>query len=378
MRPQIRYIFVDESGDTTLTEPSTDFLSFYVIATIMVEPNNLKLCEGKAKEIVFMHAGSGELKSSSIGSNIQRRRQILKNIAESGFQYYCLVIDKDKILRESGLRYRPVFYKFLHRIFYSRIQQSYLGLNVTADRHGESRFMKSFENYIYSFSNLFNKFQFRPSKEIPLLQIADVIAGSIRRIYRGDDPSELLDILNYPSFSLEEWPPSFNRFVQPTSNTSSEKNNVLIRQIALNCAKEFIESNLSSLDKTTQLQAEAINYLLRKYFEDSHQYIFRAEIADYLSNISGENISEHVLSTQILAPARDAGVIIASTDRGVKIPYDSNDFREWINRVNSQIVPYLKRLEKARNTILIASNNQFDIVSLSLFPDLFKYIKKNV
>jgi hypothetical protein len=77
----------------------------------------------------------------------------------------------------------------------------------------------------------------------------------------------------------------------------------------------------------------------------------------------------------VLAPARDAGVILASTDEGVKIPFRVKDLRDWIGRANGQVVPYLQRIEEARNKLLIASHNDYDIIDPELFPDLAKYLR---
>jgi hypothetical protein len=233
----------------------------------MVESNDLEYYEKKASELVQKHAGTGELKSSSIGSRVGRRKIILSDIVATGLQYYCFVVDKAKIWPESGLRYRRSFYKFLHKKFYNRIREACIELSITADVHGDSDFMRGFKEYILDSRYLFYQFEFRASQTVALLQITDVIAGSIRRIFLGDDPYELLSALNYPHFPLDMWPPRFDPHIKAIDSTITS-NDMLIRRVAINSAKEFIEDHLPSDDKLEQLQGWAVEYLLRKYVED--------------------------------------------------------------------------------------------------------------
>jgi hypothetical protein len=378
MSALIRHIFVDESGDPTLPEYNPEIPSIYVITATMVESNRLEYNERNANELVQKHAGAGELKSSSIGSNVERRKIILSDIVASGLQYYCFAVDKARIRRESGLRFRRSFYKFLHSIFYNRIREACIELNITADIHGDSDFMEGFKKYILDFNYLFNRFQFLPSKDVPLLQITDVIAGSIRRIFLGNDPNELLDILNYPNFPLDMWPPNFDPRIQAADSRTTNVNDILIRRAAINSAKEFIENHLLSNDESKQLQGRAIEYLLRKYIEDHYQYIYRGEVANYLSKLSGHEINAQYVTTNIIASARDEGVIIVSTENGYKIPHCYEDCLKWTEHVESQAIPYLQRLEKARNKLLVATNNQFDIVNQNSFPVLYKYLNRKI
>lgn len=378
MYASIRHVFIDESGDPSLPEYNPDIPSIYVLAAIIVESDRLEQFERKANELVQKYAGTGELKSSSIGSNVERRKAVLNDIVASGFHYYCFVVDKAKIWRESGLRFRQSFYKFLHSMFYNRIREACIELDITADVHGDSDYMQRFEKYILHFSYLFNLFKFVASRDVPLLQITDVIAGSIRRIFLGDDPNELMDILNYPNFPLDMWPPSFDRRIQSTDDGTTDVNDVVVRLAAINSAKEFIENHLLSDDESERIQGRAIEYLLRKYIEDFDQYIYRGEVASYLSDLSPHDISEQYVTTNIIAPARDNGVIIVSTENGYKIPHSCADCLKWTEHVKSQAIPYLQRLEKARSKLLIATNGRFDIVDRNLYPDLYLYLYRNL
>lgn len=370
------YVFVDESGGAELQPAADEQLDYYVICGVCFPADRLAEYEQKATAIVREHAGEGELKSDKIGSNSLRRENVLKDIGRYDFPFYCLVVNKQRILKDSGLRWRPSSYKFLHKMLYKKLLRNFIGIHVTADNYGSSEFMDSFKRYIQSQASLFNKVEFAQSSDMPLLQIADVIAGSVRRVFLNQDPVDLIEAIGYPSLCIEEWPPYSSSFVKTKQTNLSDEYDDLIVNIALNVAREFVEAKLDSDEQIQKLQAETVRYLLHRFNQDPTEYIYRYEIASYLKELTGETISNEYVSRALFSAARDDGVILVSTDKGVKIPYTADDVSEWINRVNSQIAPYLKRIEDARRTIMIASHNKYDIVHPEAHPDLWNYLNR--
>jgi hypothetical protein len=371
LNQNIERVFVDESGGTDLPPAGQDSPDFYVIAGIFFPETDQIRCSSAAEAIVRKHAGTGELKSSNIGSNTARRKDVLRDIAENQLPFYCLVVDKARIWKDSGLRWCPSFYKFLHHMFYSQIRGASLGIRVLADQYGHSEFMESFKRYMDGQATLFDGFEFAPSSHEPLLQIADVLAGTVRRVFMQEDSRELLRILGYPSTPIEEWPPAAAWDKVPDAPTKFDD---AITGIALQAARKYVERHLGSDDEDDRLRAHTIRYLLFRFEQDPDEYILRAEITAHLEHATGVSISEQTLSTKVFADARDSDVIMASTDKGVKIPFGARDLHAWMARTESQVVPYLRRVEAARRCILIASNNQHDIVDPASFPALSKYL----
>jgi hypothetical protein len=336
--------------------------------------NRLDEFSAKAERITLNHAAGGELKSSRIGSNIGRRERILKEVREAGFPIYCLAVDKNRIWRDSGLRFRKPFYKFLHRIFYGQIAGSFPSLNVLADQYGRSDFMESFADYIRDRSPLLNDFRFEPSSSVPLLQIADLVAGSVRRSLTGDDPHDVLKAVGYSDILIDEWPPAL-----PASDEDrvTSETDLTIMRAAMEAARRYVEENIGSNDEEDEMRARAIRYLICRYEQDPEEYVFRSEIVDSLERNMGVCISEQTLSTKVLADARDKGVILASTERGVKIPYGAADLRAWMERTESQVAPYLRRVAAARRCIMLASHHEHDIADPKGFPELSRYLSNH-
>jgi hypothetical protein len=371
LEENLQLVYIDESGNTVI--PGNSDEDFYVITAISIPASKIEAQRNDAKKIVNKHAGSGELKSKSIGNNFNRRRQILTDIKKGQFSHYSLVVDKQRIWKESGLQYRPVFYKYLHKIFYSRINRSLLNIEITTDNYGSTEFMESFIKYVNGKGSLFDSINFVPSPAEPLLQISDVIAGTIRRIYLGQDSQELFDLLDFPIAPIEEWPPADKKFYDFIEESPYKEFDSLIRKIALNSARKYIQENAGNTDKEIIQIVETIRFLLIKFHDDPHEYVFRDQIIRFLKT-RDINISERLLSTKVLAKARDEGVLVTGTEKGVKIPFDSTDLFNWVSRVNSQVVPYLNRLKRARIDLLVASHSEYNIVEESNFPELFRYL----
>ncbi len=368
----MKHVYVDESGSPHINEEGRYTNDHYVICAIVAEEEHHNSRISSSRDIVSRHAGAGELKSSNVGSAFNRRKQILIDIFREEINAFCLVVDKKRIWRDSGLQFKPSFYKFLHRMFYNRLKSSSLEISVYADEYGRSEFMESFEKYISSETSLLESFCFVGSRETPLIQIADVVAGSIRRIYDGIDDKSLIPDQGRNRLVIEEWPPP--EASQDQLETSHDID-LVIRSIALRNARVYVERTMLSDKPESILRADAIRYLLWRFDMHPEEYIHRQEIVDYLYEASGTTLNPSQLTSRVFADARDSDVIIASSDGGVKIPYSADDLRRWMARTESQVAPYLRRAGKARNTILLASDRKHDIASECAFPELSRYLR---
>ena len=112
-------------------------------------------------------------------------------------------------------------------------------------------------------------------------------------------------------------------------------------------------------------------YLLLKYYENPFQYIYRNKVRRYWASVDLDINFRNILSN-----IRVNDVIICSTDKGLKLPHNSRDIRRWVNRVNSQVTPYLKRLSSAKNNLLRKTENKYNIVDPSIYPYLSSLIDK--
>jgi hypothetical protein len=216
-------------------------------------------------------------------------------------------------------------------------------------------------------------FRFGNSVDYPLIQVGDLIAGTIARVYSGKDARKVLVPLHDKTIIIDEWPPRSQS--PPTTDQLSqlEQFDLLVRHHAVNHAQRFIDENTNSVDPDIQTQVAAIRYLFYHFRSiDPEEYVPTIKLRRHLEEL-GFCMSERVLRTKVIGSLRDIGIFIASSRRGIKIPYDVQDLLDFVQRVNSQVVPYLKRLQVTRKHFKLASNGELDIVNESNFPDLIQY-----
>ena len=371
-----KMVFIDESGDVEV--PSTKNTNdFYVLCGVIIEETQLTRVNKSAKDAIRKFVGPGVLKSSKIGSDINRRRAILEEIFSIDIVCVGLVVIKDRIFYDSGLIYRKSFYKYCHKLFYQLIKASCIGFDVVLDNFGTSCFMNDFVKYINDQGYLFENTMFSESKSEPLIQFADCIAGSIRRYFKECEQNDVIEI-GGTSLIIDHWPPSqIFVSVNLTNQNQISDYDSLIRDFSLRMSRSFIEANLYKNDYVTQLAVETLLFLLRKYYTTPFEYSFKRQIIEHLKDQGYHRIPERKLFTIL----RDEGIIISSTENGVKIPAGVEDISKWIERANSQIVPYLKRLNKARDRLLVLSQGKIDIVDkkhFSLLNECLSSLKQHL
>src|SRR5690554_2799457 len=116
---------------------------------------------------------------------------IISALLQAGVRLYDFVADMSKIDTDSGLTYKNWFMKYFHSRLYKRLYSAFTSLHVLADEHGHSEFMESFQGYLQARyqKELFDHedFRFVPSDAHPLVQAADIIGGSLLRVYSGKE-----------------------------------------------------------------------------------------------------------------------------------------------------------------------------------------------
>jgi hypothetical protein len=376
-----KHIFLDESGDPELDYKKNGVTDYFVLTSIIIPSDRLDKFNKDIKNLQTKLFSGGEMKSSNIGSNRKRRIKVIDEISQLDFKHYSQVIDKSQIISDSGLQFRRSFIKYVNRILYENLFDTYSELHIYADQHGTSEFMNSFPEYLnrrLPQRLLFEKssFQFAESTQYPGIQLSDLIAGTILRCYSGKEPMAILEPLHKNTIIIDEWPPRFPEPIGFDELEQLEKYSYIIRHHALKQAEEFIESN--SLDDNFEVKAQvaAVRYLLYHFRSiDPDEYISSKSLLRHLHNL-GFPMSERMMRTKVIAKIRDDGVFIASTNKGIKIPYSIHDLRDFVNSVNSRVVPYLHRLEICRDYFKKATEGELDIVNENEFPQLYSYLEK--
>ena len=142
------YAFTDESGafgwDLTNQNVSTHF----VISAILVNEDDLDSLRSAVEEVKLKHFQTGEMKSSGVGKNHERRKRILADLQLLPFSVFSVVFDKRELIDSKGLHFKQSFYKFMNNIVHKELRHAFMKLTIVADEIGGSEYMKSFSNYV--------------------------------------------------------------------------------------------------------------------------------------------------------------------------------------------------------------------------------------
>ena len=114
----MQFAYVDESGDPYLDITKSGTSRFYVITAVLVDASRKDELIAYADEVRATFFGNGEMKSSAVGGDTQRRRDILSALLKADFKFCAYIADKSQIDHESGLQYKRSFIKYLHGRLY--------------------------------------------------------------------------------------------------------------------------------------------------------------------------------------------------------------------------------------------------------------------
>lgn len=380
MKNNHEYAFIDESGDPSLETEKVGVSSFYVIGVILISgDDNLAMCRKQAEEVRQANFGRGEIKSSAVGGNTKRRRIILNDLCRLPIRFYAFVIDKKNIYKDSGLKFKKSYIKYSHGRLYKRLYKSFSKLHVVADEHGHPEFMDSFKLYLQKNyqQNLFDHedFSFANSSAEVLIQAADFLSGSVQRIYSGKDPRDVYNEFSDITIMLEKWPPSTDSLGNMERLEPVEKFDNIVAEQGIMQARYFIAASSPEDDDENESQVETVRYLIYKYELDPFGYVSTKEILNHLNETRGVELKEHRFRSHVIAQLRNNGVIIASGSNGYKLPNCSKDMDTFVSLVNTQTIPYLKRLSLARRQLRLATKGDYEIISKEKYPELHKCIE---
>src|SRR5699024_10669101 len=109
-------------------------------------------------------------------------------------------------------------------------------------------------------------------------------------------------------------------------------------------------------------QVNFLKFLKTSYLTGRNEYIKGEEMRRNINNISVEKVSLEGIRTNIVAPLRDAGLLVSSTVYRYKLPTTKEDLMDYVEFSSSTILPMLSRLDKCRTCILEATSNELDVL----------------
>lgn len=382
------YAFIDEYGafGWDITNPTVS--THFIITAVIVKESDLEEYKTKTEALRQKHFQTGEIKSSGIGKKHDRRIRILQDIKDIPFGFFSVVIDKQKCLDNMtirGLNYKRSFYKFMNNIVHSELQKAFAKITVITDEMIDNDYMKSFSDYFYrhqDISNLFGEgnFIYKNSKTDSGLQLSDLISGTLAYQYdthkKAISPPDFSQYLDEKKIRIELYPKSFEDYTVEDSAVSSEYDKD-IAKICFDSTVTFINNNQNKTDDETKAQVLTLKHLLFRFMNNSSRgYIYTNELLEVLDN-AGIRFSETTFRMQVIGKLRDKGIIIASSQKGYKIPSKKQELFDYINHDAKIVIPMLSRLQKCRDLIKLGTLNELDLLDSPEYASLKAFFDNN-
>jgi hypothetical protein len=381
MIPKIAYI--DESGNHDLNTSKAGASSYFIVCAIIVDELKNKEFVNGADAIRVKHFQNSEMKSSKVRAkgDHKRRIRILDDLLLLDFTFYALAVDKGEIYKDSGYQYKKTFVKNLNGKVYGSLFQHYADIRVLADETGDREFSKSMKAYVDNnhVPDLFfeSTFDLVSSADYVGVQVADFVVGTLAQVYEGKSGVALrekyLELIKSKSVGVDEWPVKYSPKLNVDTHIDGFDRSIM--EYAFNQASFFLEKNRGNHDYDTKMQVCTLDFLLfQSHWNNALDYVPTHAIMSHLRESGYGKITEQILRSSVIAKLRDADVLIASSSKGYKIPREFKDMYDFVAKVDSQVVPQLRRLNKARKSILMATSNKLDILRGPSFPNLVAFI----
>lgn len=374
-----RTVFIDECGNFGFDFTTTGTSKYYIICAICVQDNKLGDLQGTVEKVRCNNFGTGEMKSNTIGKDYKRRSKIIADLLPLEFRVIVLVADKQAFINDSPLTsFKKVFVKYLHQRLYNVLYHVYPKLKIVEDQTGTSEFQAEFKKYVQinrPQNDLFNEYDFyyTDSRDSLLVQLADIIGGTISKCYTDSAAPNYLEMLKGKIIRIEDFPNTTTPYFAMT-NPYDNKFSKDIFDLSIRCANTFIVKNERNKDYEKRMQVAFLKYLLfQVYNVSAEKFVSSSQIISILTEYANSHVRKDFLYRRIIAQLRDAGVIIASCAQGYKIPTSIDDITTYLNQTNSLVSPMLHRVEICRNLIFQQTDRQLDILENDAFVKYKKY-----
>ena len=371
--------YIDECGSFGFDFNLDGTSKYYVLCAVVVD--NTKIDElHLAVENIKRANGfqNTEMKSSKIGSDNSRRARIISQILQIDFHIMLLIADKERFKEGSPLtEYKKSFIKYLHQRLYNLLYHAYPKLKIIEDETGTTEFQASFKQYVADMRpnfNLFNDYDFSytDSKDELLVQLADLIGGSINRALIDPNAPNYREMLKAKILGVDEFP-SRKEPYWGTASPEDYKFDRDIYELSVKCAQDYVDKYQSEIDEEKKSHVAFLKYLLFQVNNNPAQYISSYQLVNYLRNYTGHNITRNYLYRRIIAQLRDQGVLIASCPQGYKIPISVEDIVTYLNQTHTIVSPMLYRMGVCRQLVFQGTIGRLDILDDPAFLKYKRY-----
>ena len=181
-------IFIDESGDPGFKTRRGSTSHFVIALIIFDEELDAEETALKIKKLRKKLGKSDRFEFKFNKCNRKLREDFLNEIKRCSFRIRAIVLSKEKIYNQHLRTNKESFYSFALRQVLEHNNETIKNAKLRLDGTGEREFRKQLTVYLRKQLNsktkkIMKNLRFRDSKKDVLIQLADMVAGSIRRYH---------------------------------------------------------------------------------------------------------------------------------------------------------------------------------------------------
>lgn len=205
-------MFIDESGDAGL-KLDRGSSKYFIVALVAFEDHDEALAADSRIDLLrreMRFPPHFEFHFNNMKPD--HRRQFLEALAPYDFFYFGIVVNKPK-LTGPGFHYKESFYKYTCGLVFENAKPRLNNAIVVIDGSGSKGFRHQLQNYLRkrlrddSGKCFIKKLKTQDSKSNNLLQLADMIAGSVARSYTAKtDARSYRKLIAHREIYVQFWP----------------------------------------------------------------------------------------------------------------------------------------------------------------------------
>lgn len=381
MSTDIRTAFLASWGNSSLDFTRRETKTHFIVSALTLPDDDVSRAISIMEAIQKNHLGDSRAWSSEVGSNHARRSLVLGELVDAPLGIFALIVDKRQLVGQ-GLRYKGSFYKFLHGLADRELFRIFPDLQMLAAPTGSADFMHGFAQYVQRrhIPNLFDQasFGFADPQDHILVRAADFVADTLARCYDEtvitSERSHFIELMRPRILTIKFWPDVFEPNIATIDLDASAYDNTLA-ELSVNLANEYINRCVHSTAPQVIDQTTCLAYLVFHFRHmDPTRYIASREIMEHIRVRRGKAVSLHYFQTKVIAPLRDAGILIASSSRGYKLPACEVDLYDFISHSNTIIQPMLSRVKKFRDQVRLATDGRLDLLERAEYDMIRKVV----
>lgn len=374
-----KYGFINEKGTYGFDFNNPEESTYFIVSSIVIDKENLQqVCE-KIEIIENRFLKDKYLIDEDLKWTM--KKIALNDITELDIEIFSFIVNKERIKEEYGIKNDKEFLEFLNGILYTDIIDEYSHINLINKSEEEKGFLNQFNKYLIEkhSPDLLGEHDVIVIEEdnINMSFVLELINDVIYEHYQqGSDHKEneqCYEILEKIMISPLIWPRTPEEYIKNLKKYIREGFDEHIAYNSIRIAFDFIRNNGGTKNESKYTQILTLKYLLSILLNyGENRYLYSEEIRKKLSDITGKKYTAHYFQARIIAPLRDCGILIATSQKGYKIPIREREIISFINQSSSVIKPMVERIKICRESVLRATNNKVDVLD----NDEYKYLRE--